>query len=77
MGISIWQILIFLGGFFILFVPCILAALSKRARGWEKFFWFIFSWVFSWLGYAGYYFVRIRRPEDGRELGKIHPSRER
>lgn len=77
MGISIWQLLILLGGFFILILPCAAALFSRKVSGWSKFVWFALSLVFSWVGYLAYYFAKVRTPQDSQELGRIHPARRR
>jgi len=77
MGVSVWQLLILLGGAFIFLVPCIAALLSKKIKGWDKFFWFVASVAFSWLGYLAYYFARVRKPADSQELGRIHVTNNR
>jgi bacteriorhodopsin len=76
MGISVWQLLILLGVVFITLAPCVCALLSKKAKGWSKFAWFLLSFAFSWLGYLGYYFLVVRSSENTpAEYGRIHPKR--
>ena len=44
----VWMLLVTLA----LSVPPILVLISKRSRGGAKFFWFIVTSLFSWLGYV-------------------------
>lgn len=67
MSASVWQLFIIAGGFFVLFGASIVAAFSKKARGWDKFFWVAVSLLFSWVGYLLYYFIRVRGPGGADE----------
>lgn len=60
-GISVWQILILVIFFVGFILPCILALCSSKAKGHHKFIWFLLSFLFSWIGYAVYYFSVIKK----------------
>ena len=76
MAISIWQLMILLGGAFILLAPCVAALASKKARGWDKALWFLLSFTLSWVGYAGYYFIKVRSSANTSPAdGLIRPKR--
>jgi glutamine amidotransferase-like uncharacterized protein len=74
MGISIWQVVVFLGGSFILFVPCLAALASRRVKGWDKALWAFLSLCLSWVGYFGYYLLMVRKSADTVD-GLIRPKR--
>lgn len=66
-GVSLWQILILIVIFAVGVLPWVIALISKKAKGGQKFLWFLLSFFFSWLGYVIYYFVVVRHIEYTEE----------
>lgn len=64
MAISLWQVLIIAGMFFVAFVPALTALLSRKARGGKKVVWVVLSLALSWVGYLAFYFAVVR-PSPG------------
>jgi len=48
---SVFQIVLLLVMIFLVLVPIVLVAISKRTSGWAKFGWVVAAVLFSWLGY--------------------------
>ena len=70
-GLSIWQLLIVLVMLLSALLPCVLALISSRVAGTEKFVWFLLAFVFSWLGYFVFYFVVARKRPVAGSNGRI------
>ena len=60
MTISLWQVLIIAGMFFVAFVPALTALFSRKAKGGKKAVWVVLSLALSWVGYLVFYFAAVR-----------------
>jgi len=59
---SVYQIGTLIAIFLLFFLPIILVIKSPRVHGGEKIVWIVVAFLFSWLGYIGFYFATKKNP---------------
>ena len=59
-GISAWQLI----AITVMFWPLVHPLITKQVHGWQKFNFFLFSFLFSWIGYLLYYFISVKRKKE-------------
>ena len=47
-------------------LPMFLVLVSKKASGTDKFIWFLFAFLTSWLGYFVYYFLVVKNKHSNQ-----------